>query len=314
MGLQRVSFMLKNHKALLEITLLAALFAPSFLFIKIAVQELSPITFIAIRVGLAGLLLYFILKLRGVSIPKNYELWKHCFILGIFVNGPPFVCFSYALTHISTSLSALINGLTPVLTVFLANIFLNDERLTLQRIVAVILGLSGFLILFVPTLIKNAISYDTLGILLCFIGAAMYAVGAVYARKFLPKSAPLVAPTLQLLTSLIYLVPFALIFENPLEIKEASLNTWAAVFGVSVIGTMLAFIMYHRIVNQYGATIVAMSTFMLPIFGTLLGVIFLKETITMNFLLAATMILSGVGVINGLIPLPRIARVTAHSN
>jgi drug/metabolite transporter (DMT)-like permease len=258
-----------------------------------------------LRIVLASLLLLAILFLRGIKIPRDFNLWKRCFILGLFISGPPFVCFSYALTHISSSLSALINGMTPVLTVFLAHMILEDERLTPSRIVAVILGLAGFLILFVPVLLKGEFSFDMLGILLCFIGSTLYAIGAVYARKCLPKTAPLVAPTLQLLTSLLYLIPLAFIFETPmLDLQEASLAAYGSVFCVAVLGTMLAFILYHHIVTRHGATVLSMNTFLLPIFGTLLGVLFLNETLTTDFIIAAALILSGVGVINGLIPLP----------
>lgn len=301
-----------KQKALLEITLLAALFAPSFLFIKIAVQDITPITVIALRITIAGLLLYFVLKLKGTVIPKKFNLWKHCFVLGILINGPPFLCFSYALIHIPTSLSALINGLTPVLTVFLANIFLADERLTQQKVFAVISGLVGFLILFLPTLLQNSFTFDSLGILLCFIGAMLYAVGAIYARKYVPKAPPLVAPTLQLLTSLIYLIPLAFIFESPLEAFDAPLSAWAAILGVSIVGTMLAFIMYHRVINKYGATFVAMSTFLLPVFGAIIGLVFLNETLSIQFIIAALLILNGVGVINGLIPIPFLKKLSKN--
>src|SRR5436189_133748 len=84
-------FIIKNQKAMIDIVIMAALFAPSFIFIKIAVQDISPITVIALRIALATILLYFTLKLKGISLPKDWNLWKHCFILGIFVNGPPFL-------------------------------------------------------------------------------------------------------------------------------------------------------------------------------------------------------------------------------
>ncbi len=296
--------MSKNQKAFFDIAILAALFAPSFIFIKIAVQEISPITLIALRLGIAGILLFVILKLKGIEIPKNLKLLKTCFILGIFANGPPFICFSIALKYIPSSLSALINGTTPLLTIILANIFLEDEGITFKRIVAFLLGFTGFLILFLPALLTDSFSFDTLGIVLCFIGSCSYAIAAVYARKSIPKAPPLVAPTLQLLTSFLLLIPFAFIFESPVEVFEASLNAWFSVLGVAIFGTMFAFILYHRIVTEHGATVLSMSAFLLPIFGTLLGVVFLHESLSMNFILAAILILSGIAVMNGMIRLP----------
>lgn len=298
--------MVKNQKALFDIIVLAALFAPAFLFIKIAAQEVAPITIVTLRVGIATLLLLFTLKIRNTVIPRNLSVWKHSLMLGFLINGLPFVCFSYSLTLIPISLSALINGTTPILTVFLAHYLLKDEPLTLNRVLAVILGLSGFLVLFLPALLKDTLSLDTIGILLAFIGACLYAVGAIYARKYMPKAPPLVAPTLQLLTSLIYLIPAALIFESPYELMNVSLTSWSAICGAAVFSTLLAFIMYHYIIHQHGATILSMSTFLLPIFGTLLGIAFFNETLSLNFTIAALLILGALGVINGMIPLPFI--------
>jgi drug/metabolite transporter (DMT)-like permease len=299
-----------KQRGFLDILLMAALFAPSFLFIKIAVQDISPVTLIALRVGIGGLLLLLILKLRKIKIPAQWKLWKYCFTLGIFLNGVPFVLFSYSLTLIPTSLSALLNGMTPIMTVFLANIFLNDEKLNFNRILGVILGLLGFLVLFLPGILNSQMEFNIKGIMLSFMGACLYAVGAVYARKYRQPTPPLVAPTLQLLTSLIYLIPVALIFETPSQLLEAPLTSWAAVAGVSVFSTAFAFIMYHKIVSQQGATYVVMATYLLPIFGTILGVVFLNETLTLSFIVTACFIMCGLAVLNGMVTFPfRMLRI-----
>ncbi len=300
--------MLKKQQGFLDVVLLAALFSPSFMFIKIALRDIEPITLIALRIGISGLLLLLTLRLRNISLPRDLSLWKYCFILGFFINGFPFICFSYSLTTIPTSLSALINGLAPVMTVFLANAFLEDERLTWNRVLGVILGLFGFAVLFLPALLGSQMEFDVVGILLSFAGSCSYAVGAVYARKCVKKAPPLVAPTLQLLSSMIYLIPLSFIFETPMDLVNVTFSSWAAVMGVSLLGTTLAFIMYHRIIHLYGATAVAMAMYLLPIFGTLLGVVFLSETITVSFAIAALLILSGVGVINGIFPLPQVMK------
>lgn len=302
-----------KQKGLLDIFTLAALFGPSFLFIKIAVQDISPITLVSLRVGIAGLLLLLILKLKGTPIPRDLKLWRYCLILGFFINGLPFICFCYSLTLIPSSLSALINAMTPVLTVFLANTFLQDERLTWNRLLGVLLGFTGFAVLFLPALFQSEVEMSPAGILLSFLGATCYAIGAVYARRFSLKAPPLVIPTLQLLTTCTYLLPLAFIFEMPLTAFDAPLTSWAAVFGLAIFGSMLAFIMYHRIVTKHGATAVSMATYLLPIFGAILGVTFLQETIGISFIFAALLIFSGIGVANGMIPFPLLHRRISES-
>lgn len=294
-----------NNQSFFEIILLALLFSTSFLFNKIAIQEIAPITLVALRVGIGGILLLLVLKLKGTVIPTEFKVWKYCFILGFFLNGLPFVLFSYSLTLIPTNLSALLNGMTPIITVLLANVFLKDEKLTLNKILGVILGLLGFLILFMPGLLNtNDLDFNIPGMMLSFCGGCLYAFGAIYARKCAIKTPPLVAPTLQLLTSLIYLIPAALIFDNPYaDLLETHMSSWAVVLGIAIMPTALAFIIYHRIISQFGATFVVMSVYLLPIFATILGIIFLNEKITMNFVYAGLCIMLGLGILNGMIPI-----------
>ncbi len=297
---------MKRHKDLFEIVLLSMLWGPSFLFIKIAVGDIAPLTITALRTLIGVLLLYIVLKFRKVQLWKHRKLWFHCFVIGIFANGIPWICFNFAVQTIPTSLSALINGTTPVLTIILANIFLKDEQLTWGRGIGATVGLVGFCVLFLPTVFSSLqgtdLAVDMQGILLSFIGASSYAVGIVYVRKNFPSVPPLVAPVMQLFSSLLYLIPLAFIFESPLlMIQTASLSSWFGVLGLAVFGTAFAFIMYYRIIERQGATAVSTVTYLLPVFGTILGVTFLKETLDVQFFIAAILIFSGVLIVNGLV-------------
>jgi len=304
---------MKLHKGIFEILLLSMLWGPSFLFIKIAVGDIAPLTMTALRTLIGVSLLYIVLKFRKICLWKYRKLWIHCFIIGIFANGIPWLCFNFAVQTISTSLSALINGTTPVLTIILANIFLKDEQLTWSRGIGATVGLVGFGVLFLPAVFGSLqggeLGLDIRGILLSLMGASCYAVGIIYVRKNLPSIPPLVAPVMQLFSSLLYLIPAAFIFESPLPmIQTASLSSWLGVLGLAVFGTAFAFIMYYRIIERQGATAVSTVTYLLPIFGATLGVGFLKETLDVQFFIAAILIFSGVLIVNSVIPLPFLNR------
>ncbi len=234
-------------------------------------------------------------------------------MIGVFANGLPWICFNFAVQTIPTSLSALINGITPVLTIVLANIFLKDELLTWDRGIGAIVGLMGFCVLFLPAIFTSLVGTDLAinmqGMLLSFIGASSYAVGIVYVRKNLPPVPSLVAPVIQLFSSLFYLIPLAFIFESPLSmIQAASLVSWSGVLGLAVFGTASAFIMYYRIIERQGATAASTVTYLLPVFGAILGVVFLKETIDFQFCIAAMLIISGVLITNNVVSLPLLKR------
>ncbi len=291
------------HKGLLDIFILAMLWGPSFVFIKIALSDVTPITIVTLRIGLGALFLYLFLKWKRIVIPKNRALWMHGFVLGLFANSLPFMCFNYALQTISTSLSALINGTTPILTILLANIFLKDEPLTWNRGIGVIIGLSGFLVLFLPAVLGLDVGGDTFGMFFSFLGASSYSIGMIYGRLFVQHAPAYIAPMLQLFTSVFYLIPIAFVIEDPIPVlQKASLSTWGAMVGLAFLGTTLAFIMYYRILLKQGATALSMVTYLLPIIGTILGVVFLHERIGLHFVAAALLILCGVLVVNGALP------------
>jgi len=289
-----------KNKALLDIFILSFLWGPSYLFIKTAVVEFGPLTLTLLRMSIAVILLYGVLKLKGIRLPRDPRLWFHCFIVGIFVNSLPSIFFNFSLLTISTSLSALINGATPILTLLLANLCLADERLNVRRSVGIVLGLLGFGILFLPSLLRANTEWDVNGMLFSFLGAASYAIANVYARKYVKKSPSYVAPVMQIASTLIYLIPLTFLLESPIACMEnASLTAWGASLMLAVFGTTLAFVMFYRIIQQQGATALATVTYLLPIIGTLIGIIFLQEKIGLQFFFAAALILLGVVIVNG---------------
>lgn len=286
-----------------NIFLLAFLWGPSFLFIKIAVQEVSPISLVTLRIGVSALLLLFILKIKKVSIPLDPKLWFHCFFMGAIASSLPFVLYGYSLEHIDSIFSALINSITPVSTVILASIFLKEERLTKTKCLGVLLGISGFLILCSPALWHQNAKTDLLGMLYSFIASFCYAIGMVYARKNIKApSEPLVLPTLQLFTSLLYLIPLSLWLDPPISILNLSSKTLFSIFGLAIMGTGFAFIVYYRILFRFGATALSTVTYLLPLFSTGFGVLFSNEKITFHFCLAALCIVFSIMVINNALP------------
>ncbi|MFM8454677.1 MAG: DMT family transporter [Gammaproteobacteria bacterium] len=286
---------------ILEIFILAMLWGPSFLFTKIAVLDLEPISLVTLRVTIGCLLLFIVLRFRKLKLPHRKDLWFHAFILSFFVHAIPFSCFGYALKYIPSSLAALINGTTPIMTVLLAHYWLDDEKFTRKKILGISLGLSAFLILFLPQLVlkKSESPLHVWGVSLAFFASSLYAVGMVYARKFVHQSPPLAIPIMQLFSSLFYLLPVALLFEHTWQkTTDIQLESWLSVLGLGLFGTALAYTMYYSIIAKYGATALSSVTYLLPILGACWGVFVLDETLDFRFYSAAALILTGVFLVN----------------
>ncbi len=296
------------QKGLFDIIALALLWGPSFLFMKIAISDITPFSLISLRVGLAGLFLFVVLKLRSISTKISNDLFAHACIVGFFMNGLPFVCFCYSLYYIPTSLSALINGTTPITTILLASLLFKQEALTWNRIMGILCGLGGFAILFLPALLGSSASIDMRGVFLASVGALSYSIGLVYAKKFVQgRSNPLVILMFQLLSSFVLLAMLAMIYEEPHTILDVkSLSVWSSVFALALLGTAFAFMLYYRILIRQGVAMLSMVTYLLPVVASVLGILFLEEEVGMPFALATLLILTGIVMVNRKVRLPEV--------
>lgn len=294
-------------KNLLLFFLLACCWGPSFLFIKIAVQSISPIAIANLRVAIGALLLYTILKFKKINLPKFGCSWKHFAVMGFFSCALPFALFAIGEQYIGSSLAAIVNGATPLFTLVIAHFFTENDRLTKAKILGSVVGFSGLFVLVTPSLLKAHTT--TFGIIASTLAAAAYGVGFVYAKKNIHGFKPLVVPTAQLFLASLFLLPFTLM-ENPLTIQSISLSSALSILGLAVFGTASAFVIYYKLLTATSATYVAAVNYVLPIFGVVLGMIVLDESLEWNAYLGSIMILVGVMIINEVFNLKQFKQET----
>jgi len=283
----------------LWLLLLAALWGPSFIFIKLAVEDIPPITMAAGRVGLAAAALYLVLRFQGRNLPGPGRIWKNFAVMGFFSNALPFALFSWGEQYIDSALAAILNGTTPLFTILLAHIFIGDDRLTLPKLGGVLLGFSGLVLLILPALF-DGVHATTLGLLALTVAAASYGVAIVYSRLNLRGLPPLVAPTAQLAMATVYLLPLSLLVEQPYRLPLPSWTSAGSLIALALVGTALAFVLYYRIIEHTSATYLSMVTYLVPIFGVTLGVVVLNEQLQWNAYAGCALILVGVMAVNGL--------------
>lgn len=293
---------------------LTALWSPSFLFIKLAVAELPPLTIVSLRVSIAAVVLLIILRMVGRQLPKDRSFWFHAAMLSFFSSVFPFTLFCYAEQSIDSALAAILNGGTPMFTALLAHALLPTDRLTLQKSLGVGCSSIGLLWLFAPNIIQG-LSGTTTGMMAATVAAMSYGVSHIYAKKYVMGQAPLVAPTAQLVAASLMLILPALWFDAPFQLPMPSTTAILGVCGLSCFGTILAFIVYFRLLEHCGPTAISMVACFFPVMGMLLGFLFLGETFSLNSLMASSLILLGMLLVNGVIRLrtPVRNRVLAES-
>lgn len=285
-----------KDKNLFLLILLASCWGPSFLFIKLAVIEIPPLLLAALRIGIGAVALNAFLLIKKERLPKDLTFWKDVLIAGFFVQGLPFALINWGEQYVDSTIAALLNGLTPLSTILLAYLILN-EHLSTRKISGILLGLAGLLLLVWPDLKAGATS-SLYGILAITVASVSYGVGLVYVRKKLMKARPVHAPAAQLLTVTIYLLPIGLLTSPEFSWAEISWLAIGSVLALGFFGTAIAFIIYYKLLDRTSASYVSMVTFLMPIYGVILGIVFLGEGFNSWMLFGSLAILGGIAVVN----------------
>ena len=278
---------------------LATVWGGSFLFNAILVAELPVITIVAIRVTVAALALWGFVRVTGRKIPTTPQVWGALLILGVLNNAIPFSLIVQGQTQITSGLASILNATTPFFTILVAGFFLTDERFSVLRVLGVVVGFSGVILMVGP---------EALGSLgadfwaqLCALGAALsYGFASVFGRRFRElKVDPVMVATGQVTMSSLVLWPIALWIDGPQDILGLSFNAVASMFGLAVLCTSFAYILYFRILERAGATNISLVTFLVPISAIISGVLVLGESIFIKEIIGMTLIGLGLAIIDG---------------
>ena len=278
---------------------LSVLWGGSFFFVEVLIKYLPPLTIVTLRVGLAALTLWGIIIMLKFQIPKTRKYWGALAVVGLFSNALPFCLITWGQTQISSGLASIFNATTPFFTVIVAGIFLADERITRRKLLGVIFGVFGATILIGPEALRG-MNGPVLG-QLAVIGASIsYALSSVYSRRFKDWGlSPLIVVTGQVSMATVILLPIMLIVDKPWEQPFIPLVAVGAIMGLAIFSTVIAFILFFRLIASAGATNTTLVTFLIPISAVLLGVSFLGETFSGLQFIGMTLIGLGILVMDG---------------
>lgn len=283
-------------KEYLVLFALAALWGASFLFIKVAVADMSPLTLVFIRLALGalGLLLFVPFK---PSVMKGWHTHLGAFLLVTLFNAIiPYLTISWGEEHVSSGMAAILNATTPLVVVLISQWWPNGERLTWLRVGAVLVGFLGVGVLVGPSaFVANNSSLYWLGILSCLIGAASYGLGSMLARTLL-KGLPLMQQAIgQIGMGAVVLAPIAgiALAIQPMT-RVPSFWAIASALALSIGGTTIAYICYFWLIERVGPTRTLIVTYLLPCMALVYGALLLHEPIGINSLLGLALVMSGI--------------------
>ncbi len=276
--------------------LLGAIWSSSFMWIKIAVQDISPIMLVAFR-ALFGLLFgVVVIFIQRIPWPRNFRAWFPLLLLGLTNVAIPFFLISWGEKSIDSAVAAILDATVPLFTILMAHYLLRDDKITLPKVLGLLIGFAGVVVLMSQDL-ANASTSSLLGQAAVILASVFYAGSSVYVRKttedtpgILRSAGPLVSAT-----AVMWLATF--LFERPVQMPQLGI-TWVALLWLGVIGSGLAFVMAYYLIHEIGPTRTTMVTYLFPLGGVILGVTFLHEQLTWQMIAGASLILASLAITN----------------
>jgi drug/metabolite transporter (DMT)-like permease len=283
--------------------IVAAIWGASYLFIKVAVDEIEPTAMMELRLILAALVLvpFVVIRLGGErAVAELRATGAGAWILGAVNMAIPFTLIAWGEKHIDSGIAAIANASVPIFVVALAVKYRPSERARGIRLVGVLVGFAGVGVL--TGLHPEGGWWAVVGTLAVVVASLSYAVANLYTQNRFPTTSPLVIAASSSVAAAIVLLPFAL-FQLPDEMP--SLKALGSVAALGIAGTAIALLFFYRMLTHYGAARASLVTYLLPPFALFYGVVFLDEVVTLNAALGLVLILAGVALGSGVLRLAR---------
>ena len=284
-----------------EFVFLAAVWGASFLFMRQAVVEFGPLPTAALRVAIAALALLPLMLARGLG-PSLRRHWRPVFVCGLLNSGIPFALYAFALLHITTGVSAILNATVPLFGALVAWAWLG-HRPGASRSVGLVLGFVGVALLaWDKVAMKGGASatWAALAVLACLCATLCYAVAASFTQRFLSGLPPLMTATGSLMGAALGLaVPAALTW--PANMPSA--KAWGSLVILGVLCTSVAYVLYFRLIEHLGPARALTVTFAGPVVALLYGATLLGESVTPWMLGCGAVVLCGTALATGAIKL-----------
>jgi drug/metabolite transporter (DMT)-like permease len=292
----------------------------SFLFLKIGLNEgLEPFTLVAWRMSLATLFLLTVLVVSRGRIPRAPGALARIGVLGILNVALPAALLTWGAQSIPSALASILNALQPLFATVLAALVLHDEPLTVDRLLGLLVGFGGAVLLVSPNLGvagPSAAAPDALlGEVAVTLAAASYAMAAVYARRFItgarlvldPVTGPRRATSAeialpQVATAAVIAISLAWVVEHPaggLIAMPPTPAAWVAVLWVGILGSGVAYLLFFAIMRAWGAMRTTLVTYALPVMGITLGVVVLDERLHPEEIAGSVLVLAGLVLASG---------------
>jgi drug/metabolite transporter (DMT)-like permease len=278
---------------------MALLWGSAFILIEIGLRSFQPNTLVFLRMAIATPFMLVALLILKEKLPRDLASWRQLFILGALNAALPFILFFWGQQYLDSGYASVLNATTPLWGVVVAHFLTDDEKATRARIVGVIVGLAGIIVMVGPQAM-GGLSADLVAQLACIVSTLFYSFAAIYGRKLGQSSmTPMAVATGQVITACLIMLPVMLWFDRPWLQPMPEMGSMLAALALGVPATAIPYLLYFKTIDRAGASNAMLVAFIMPVVAIVLGVAFLGEALTGAQIAGTVLIALGLIAIDG---------------
>jgi len=274
----------------LLLTLLSLIWASAFFNIKIATYSFGPVTIAFLRVFFGAIPVLLLCYFKNIKVEAFSEDWYWFAMIGFINLVAPFFLIAYGVKSVQSNLAAILMSTTPLSSTVLAHFYTKNEKFNLVKTIGILIGFSGIVFLFSDNLLIDKNNFTSA--LLILLGSTCYVVGGVLTLKISKKKNENVTGSI-LIWAIIILLPLTFLIEQPFQTLPRTDSLISAIY-LGIVPTGIAWLLRFRILTTNGLIFQSQVSYLIPIFGTILGYIFLKELITTKVLVSLIAVCIGI--------------------
>ena len=270
--------------------ILSLIWASAFFNIKIATYSFGPVTIAFLRVFFGSIPVLLLCYLKNIKIEAFSKDWHWFAMIGFINLVVPFFLIAYGVKSVQSNLAAILMSTTPLSSTILAHFYTKNEKFNLVKTIGILIGFSGIIFLFSDNILIDQNNF--LSALLILLGSTCYVIGGVLTLKISNKKNENVTGSI-LIWATIILFPFVVFLEQPWQ-STPRIDSLASVIYLGIVPTGVAWLLRFRILTQNGLIFQSQVSYLIPIFGVILGFIFLDELITTKVLISLIAVCIGI--------------------
>ncbi len=277
------------------LALLALFWGSSYLFIKVALETLPPLTLIAMRVSLAAVLLYMVARWKGHHLPSDPAVWRQFFVQCFFLCLGGWAVLAWGQQFIDSGLAGILNSTSPIFVFIITAVWTRHEAVSGLRLAGALLGVVG-VVLIIGVDALEGLGQEVAGQVAVLMSAVLYGASAIYGKRFsgLPNT---ITASGTLICASVVLIPLSLIVDRPWTLSPTATSIGAAL-ALSVLSSCLALLLYFRLIGTLGSMGTASQAYLRVGVSVFLGMAVLGEQIAWPVALGLVAVVAGVIAIN----------------